>query len=95
MPTNPKSEQRILLSEVPDLLPKRNGKKVHYSTVYRWANKGTRGRKLESHLIGGIRYTTLEALERFCSNQGFGVPQSLDTTNEYGNIAAELRDAGL
>ena len=59
------NEQMIALSDVPKHLPRRNGKKVHYSTVYRWVTKGARGRILESKLVGGIRYTTLAALNRF------------------------------
>ena len=55
----------IALSEVPQHLPKRNGKKVHYSTVYRWATKGARGRILDTELVGGIRYTTVSALQEF------------------------------
>lgn len=58
-------EQAITLAEGVNHLPKRNGKKVHYSTVYRWATKGVRGRVLESRLVGGIRYTTVEAVQRF------------------------------
>ena len=58
-------EQAIPLSEVPRYVPKRRGKKVHYSTVYRWATKGVRGRHLETALIGGIRYTTVEEVLRF------------------------------
>lgn len=59
------SETPISLSDVPGILPKKKGKKVHYSTVYRWVTKGTRGRILESMLIGGVRFTTIEALNRF------------------------------
>lgn len=59
------AETTIPLAEVPKLLPRKNGKKVHYSTVYRWVTKGTRGRVLESMLIGGVRFTTVEALNRF------------------------------
>ncbi len=59
------SEAAVSLSEVPALLPRKNGKKVHYSTVYRWVTKGTRGRILESMFIGGVRFTTIEALNRF------------------------------
>lgn len=55
--------QRVVT--VPDHLPKRNGKKTHYATVFRWAQKGARGRILESTLIGGVRFTTVEALHRF------------------------------
>jgi len=59
----------IPLTEVPNLLPRRRGKKTHYSTVYRWATKGARGRVLESKLVGGIRYTSQEALQRFINHR--------------------------
>jgi hypothetical protein len=55
----------VALTDVPDLLPRRRGKKVHHSTVYRWVTKGARGRVLESQLIGGVRYTSVAALNRF------------------------------
>ena len=60
-------EQSITLAQVPIHVPKRGGKKVHSSTVYRWATKGARGRVLESVMVGGIRYTTIEAVRRFLS----------------------------
>jgi len=63
-------EQAITLAEAANHVPKRNGKKVHYSTLYRWSTKGARGRVLESRLVGGIRYTTVEALQRFMNPQG-------------------------
>jgi len=63
-------EQAITLAQAANHVPKRHGKKVHYSTLYRWATKGARGRVLESRLIGGIRYTTVEALQRFINPEG-------------------------
>lgn len=62
------AEELIALTDVPKRLPRRRGKKVHYSTVYRWATKGSRGKKLESRLIGGVRYTTQAALQDFLQN---------------------------
>lgn len=62
------AETPIALSDAPDYLPKRSGKKVHYSTVYRWATRGARGRVLETQLVGGVRYTTLGALNRFLNS---------------------------
>ncbi len=59
------SETPITLAQVPNYIPKRNGRKIHYSTVFRWVTKGARGRVLKSTLVGGIRYTSVEALERF------------------------------
>jgi len=58
-------ETAITLAEVPNHIPKRNGKKAHYSTVYRWVTQGTKGRCLESVLVGGARFTTVEAVQRF------------------------------
>jgi len=37
----------------------------HASTIWRWANRGVRGVLLESVLIGGQRYTSQAAVERF------------------------------
>lgn len=34
-------------------------------TVWRWLDKGCRGVRLESILLGGRRFTSREALERF------------------------------
>jgi len=62
------NEQVITLTDVSSYLPKRRGKKTHYQTVFRWATKGVRGNMLASVKIGGIRYTSLEALRRFCKS---------------------------
>jgi len=59
------TEQVIPLKEVPHHLPKRKGKRTHYQTVYRWATKGSNGKILASVKVGGIRYTSLEALQTF------------------------------
>jgi hypothetical protein len=37
----------------------------HTSTVIRWALRGLRGVRLETILVGGRRYTSVEAIERF------------------------------
>ena len=37
----------------------------HASTVQRWFLRGIRGTHLETVLIGGKRYTSIEALDRF------------------------------
>ncbi|WP_428306721.1 DUF1580 domain-containing protein [Lacipirellula sp.] len=66
-PIDIRRETPLPLSDVPHHVPHRSGRKIHYSTVYRWATKGARGRVLESQLLGGIRFTSHEALERFFS----------------------------
>lgn len=91
------TETAITIAEVPLHIPKRHGRKVHYSTVYRWMTKGVRGRKLESLLIGGVRYTTLEALARFLKltpqKPAAVLPEPSDDLNSA--IESALQDAGV
>ena len=37
----------------------------HISTLHRWRVRGVRGKKLETLLVGGKRFTSREALDRF------------------------------
>jgi hypothetical protein len=60
-----KLEDLISFAEAADRLRRRNGKKTHVATVHRWASKGVRGIKLEFLQVGGVRCTTMAALERF------------------------------
>lgn len=39
--------------------------KPHISTLHRWRRRGVHGVRLETCLIGGKRYTTREAMNRF------------------------------
>lgn len=39
----------------------------HISSLHRWRSHGVRGVKLETVLIGGRRFTSVEALERFAA----------------------------
>jgi hypothetical protein len=56
----------IPLSQVPRLFPPRaNGKTVHISAVYRWAQRGVRGVRLETLKVGGTSYTSMDAVQRF------------------------------
>lgn len=59
------SETLFPLVEASNYLPKRRGKKVHVSTLFRWVSRGVSGVHLETCKVGGIRYTSLEALRRF------------------------------
>ena len=55
----------IALGDVPKQLPRRGGKRLHISTVYRWHREGLRGQVLHTRLVGGRRFTTLEWIEEF------------------------------
>lgn len=89
---SPLHRERVLpLNEVAKILPVRNGRRTHYSTIYRWATKGVRGHVLESFLVGGIRYTTHEALERFVAHADGSHRDDYHTDT----VDAALRQAGL
>ena len=53
------SEKRLTLNQLA------HREKVNPSTVWRWAQRGVRGCVLETFSIGGRRFTTEEAFERF------------------------------
>ncbi|TWT47184.1 DUF1580 domain-containing protein [Botrimarina hoheduenensis] len=54
-------EKRLTLTE----LAKRE--RVNVCTVWRWAQRGAKGVRLETFSVGGRRYTTQEAFRRFVS----------------------------
>ena len=53
------------LSELPDRIPPRAGRKLSIASAYRWTTRGVRGVVLETVQIGGTRYTSVEAFQRF------------------------------
>ena len=55
------TEQVISLTEATKRLPGR----PHLSTIWRWFARGVRGQKLETVIVGGRRYTSVEAIDRF------------------------------
>ena len=58
-------ENVITLTEAAKRLPGRNGKRLHVSSVFRWAERGVHGIRLEVIKIGGATCTSEEALQRF------------------------------
>jgi hypothetical protein len=56
-------EELLSFAEAAKRLPGR----PHLSTIFRWVSNGVRGRILETLTIGGRRYTSRKALERFCA----------------------------
>ena len=68
MAIDPTIEAPIPFEDVPDLpwIPRRRrGRKLHYSTVYRWYQRGVRDVRLEAIRIGGTMCTSEAALTRF------------------------------
>lgn len=80
------AESLIPLRDVPRCLPPRpNGKRVHISAVYRWTLRGIKGVVLETIRVGGTRYTSREAIQRF-SEQLTGAPAVLPSPAKAGRV---------
>jgi len=47
----------------------RDGRRKSLATLHRWRLQGVNGVKLETCLIGGMRFTSLEAIARFIAAQ--------------------------
>ena len=61
------TEAVVTLTAATHHLPRRRGgKRCAVSTVYRWAQRGVRGVRLETIQVGGTKCTSLQALQRFC-----------------------------
>lgn len=92
-------ESLLTFSEAAASLPG----KPNVSTIHRWRLRGCRGVKLESTLIGGVRYTSQESLQRFCNRvtaAADGTLQSKARTSSQRERAilraeAELEAAGI
>lgn len=92
------SETLLTFSEASKRLPGR----PHVSTLHRWRLRGVRGIKLESCLVGGKRYTSHEAVQRFSAATTAAadgaVAQSRPSRQRavaLRNAEAELRRAGI
>lgn len=55
------AEQMMTLSQATRELPGRPA----VSTLWRWLQHGVRGVRLETIMVGGVRYTSRESLQRF------------------------------
>lgn len=68
-------------------------------TLWRWRNKGVRGRKLESVTIGGRVYTSIEAIARFAEYSGGHSAAPLRTSSrrakEIARAEQELAAQGI
>ena len=59
------NETLINFSDLSSWTESNLGRRVSPSTCHRWRLRGCRGVRLETLLVGGIRVTSVEALQRF------------------------------
>ncbi len=63
---NINNETLLSLADAAAAVPRRRaGRKCHIATVYRWAQRGVRGIRLETIQVGGTRCTSKQAMQRF------------------------------
>lgn len=68
-------ETLIALADVPAELPnRRGGRRPSVSGIYRWAQHGIRGIRLETLQCGGTKVTSIEAIQRFFERLGAATP---------------------
>jgi hypothetical protein len=68
-------------------------------TMWRWATRGARGRVLDTVVIGGRRYTSIEAIQRFARQDGATEAPAIRTPaareRAIRKAEKELADAGI
>jgi hypothetical protein len=75
---------------------KRLPTRPHISTVIRWAERGCRGIRLKTWLIGGVRVTSEQALSEFLSGLNGERVEITRATAERLNAAEKaLDEAGI
>jgi len=94
------TERLIRLEDVRDFLPSsRKGKRLSKSVPFRWAARGVKGVILETLRVGGARYTSVQAVQRFV--EALNAPTSLPAKNERTptpnkrDVERELAKRGL
>jgi hypothetical protein len=83
-------EKLVTLTEASKILPGR----PHISSLWRWHRRGVRGVRLETLVVAGRRFTSLESLERFtaattAAADGQPMPTRTSKQREKAIAAAE------
>ena len=60
-------EELLTLTQARSAFP--GSKRLSLATLHRWRQQGARGVRLETLLVGGMRYTSREAIARFIAAQ--------------------------
>lgn len=90
------SETVVSLTEATQHLPRRRkGKRPNVATIYRWAQVGCKGVRLEIVQVGGTKCTSLEALQRFCDRLTNPTAPTTSTTPRQRQRQIDAADAEL
>jgi len=87
------SEEVITLTEAAKRLPSlRAGSRPHICTMYRWAQRGIRGVRLETARLGGTTVTSIEAIQRFSERCSGTDPKSVPSKASERSIERKQRE---
>ena len=86
-----RNEETFPFTELPVRLQKLTGsrKRINISTAHRWRQKGVKGIKLETVLIGGERFTSYEAINRFSEASTRAKDKSFGESIRAGQLSAK------
>ena len=88
------AETLITFSDARTAFP--GDKRLSLATLHRWRLNGVRGNRLDTVLIGGLRYTSKEAIARFIAAQNAAdVPATPVITPAQRTRQAEAAQAQL
>lgn len=92
---DPTTEELLTMKQVARLFPGRSGRGVAVATVWRWlSGRGRRNVVLESIVVGGSRYSSREAVSRFCRQVNSQPVASHDRRAEHqAETVAKLLEA--
>lgn len=87
-----REEKLIPLTAAARIVPGRTGNGCHVATVWRWAERGVGGKRLETVKVGGQRYTSEEALSRFIAECSGTDPKSVPSKASERSIERKQRE---
>lgn len=86
-------ERLLALSDARTAFP--GDKRLSLATLHRWRIKGVRGVRLETVLVGGLRYTSQEAITRFIAAQNAEATPEAAISLEQRQRQAEAAQVAL
>ncbi|MCA9215680.1 MAG: DUF1580 domain-containing protein [Planctomycetales bacterium] len=86
-----RSEELFPFNELPKRLQQVTGsrKRINISTAHRWRQRGVKGVRLESVVIGGERFTSYEAISRFADASTIARDKSRGESIRVGRLSAQ------
>jgi hypothetical protein len=98
MSINVETEDLIPFSEARTAFP--GGKRLSLATLHRWRLSGVRGVRLETCVVGGLRYVSRESIGRFLAAQNRDEQPTPAFTPAQRRVQAEtanrlLQEAGI